>query len=37
MNNNNGQWISILQKKSPKNFHNFDEWMKNDIKMTLWL
>ncbi len=42
MNNNNRQWISIFQKKSPKFFHNvrvlnFDEWMKNDINMTLWL
>jgi hypothetical protein len=40
MYNHNGQWISIFQKTFTKkslqcHMLNFDEWMKNDINITL--
>ncbi len=40
MNNHNGWWTLTFQKKSSKFFHNvvcFDEWMKSDVNMTIWL
>jgi len=38
MNNHNGWWISIFQKKITKkssecHMSNFDEWMKNDVSV----
>jgi hypothetical protein len=39
MNNRNGQWMSIYIYNSLKTLIvlNFDEWMKNDVNMILWL
>ncbi len=42
MNNHNGRWTLIFQKKKTKkslycHMLKFDKWTKKDINMTLWL